>query len=163
MQFNKNLKVVMTKEEPTKNNKSNFNIDLQYLKDLSFENPSSPGIFFQQNKNAPQIKINIDVVVNKIGETSYEVILGITANAIQEEKTKHYILEIKYAAIISVKNELKEDLIKKIVMVDVPTLLLPFARNIIATTIRDGGFTALMMEPINFENLYEQHNQNQKN
>ncbi|CAK8162845.1 Protein-export protein SecB [Candidatus Xenohaliotis californiensis] len=138
------------------NNAPNFSINLQYLKDISFENPTSPAVFFQKNKEQPQLKVNVDVLVNKINESSYEVILGISADATMHED-KIYILELKYAAIVAVLQSLTTIQIKRHLMVDVPTLLLPFARQIIATIVRDGGFTALVLDPINFEALYKQH------
>lgn len=137
-------------------NNNNFIINLQYLKDISFENPLSPGIFFQKYKDQPQIKVNIDVTVNKITNENYEIVLGINVSSTHEEKNI-YILEIKYAAISSINQSLDEEQKKKTLMVEIPKFLLPYVRYFVADIIRESGFTQLMIDPINFETLYEQH------
>jgi preprotein translocase subunit SecB len=42
------------------------------------------------------------------------------------------------------------------VLIECPRLLFPFAREIIATTVRNGGFPPLLLEPIDFVALYRQ-------
>jgi preprotein translocase subunit SecB len=39
-------------------------------------------------------------------------------------------------------------------MIECPRLLFPFAREIIATATRNGGFPPLMLEPVDFAALY---------
>jgi preprotein translocase subunit SecB len=41
-------------------------------------------------------------------------------------------------------------------MIECPRLLFPFAREIIATTVQDGGFPPLMLDPVDFVGLYRQ-------
>jgi preprotein translocase subunit SecB len=42
------------------------------------------------------------------------------------------------------------------VMIECPRLLFPFAREIIATATRNGGFPPLLLEPVDFVSLYRQ-------
>ena len=44
-----------------------------------------------------------------------------------------------------------------LVMIECPRLLFPFAREIIATAVRDGGFPPLMLDPVDFVGLYRQN------
>ena len=50
---------------------------------------------------------------------------------------------------------------------DVPYLMFPFVRQIVADMTKNGGFVPLMLDPINFAELFNQRNQkvdnNQKN
>ena len=41
-------------------------------------------------------------------------------------------------------------------MIECPRLLFPFAREIIATAVRNGGFPPLLLDPIDFVALYQQ-------
>jgi preprotein translocase subunit SecB len=43
------------------------------------------------------------------------------------------------------------------IMIECPRLLFPFAREIIATSVRDGGFPPLMLDPVDFVGLYRQN------
>ena len=42
-------------------------------------------------------------------------------------------------------------------LIECPRLLFPFAREIIATAVRDGGFPPLMLDPVDFVGLYRQN------
>ena len=46
--------------------------------------------------------------------------------------------------------------LQPVVMIECPRLLFPFAREIIATAVRNGGFPPLLLEPIDFVSLYRQ-------
>ena len=48
------------------------------------------------------------------------------------------------------------DSMQPVVMIECPRLLFPFAREIIATATRNGGFPPLLLEPIDFVALYRQ-------
>jgi preprotein translocase subunit SecB len=41
-------------------------------------------------------------------------------------------------------------------MIECPRLLFPFAREIVATSVRNGGFQPLLLNPIDFVDLYRQ-------
>jgi preprotein translocase subunit SecB len=41
-------------------------------------------------------------------------------------------------------------------MIECPRILFPFAREIIATSVRNGGFPPLLLDPIDFFALYQQ-------
>ncbi len=144
----------MTQEKSTK-----LILNNQYVKDLSFENPNSP-MSISKIANNPQINFNIDINAGKLNDTSYEVVLTISADAKDKEDEKFliFLTELKFAGLFTVKAESSdEEELKRILLIDCPTLLFPFARRIIADTTREGGFPPLMMEPINFADLYSQN------
>lgn len=126
----------------------------QYVKDLSFENPNAPVIFAQQQKS-PKISIAVDVRVNGIQDRLAEVVLSLKIEALIGEKNA-FIAELDYAGIANLNNELSPEESEKALLIEAPAMLFPFARAIIATLSRDGGFMPFLMTPIDFEALHRQ-------
>lgn len=125
----------------------------QYIKDLSFEVPNAPAIF-SELRQAPEIPIGIDINVARLQDTVFEVTLAITIEATVAEKAA-FILELSYAGIFTLQG-VPDEHIQPVLLIECPRMLFPFARNIIATLTRDGGFPPLMMQPIDFVALYRQ-------
>lgn len=126
----------------------------QYVKDLSFENPNAPVIFAQTQKS-PKISISVDVKVNSIQERLAEVVLALRVEAQVAEKNA-FLIELDYAGIANINAEMSPEEIQKAYLITAPAMLFPFARAIIGTLSRDGGFMPFLMTPIDFEQLYEQ-------
>ena len=125
-------------------------INAQYIKDLSFENPRAPHSLRQQ-QTQPSVEINVDVKAQSLGPDTYEVMLTIKSSAnLQNEAL--FIIELTYAAVVTVRN-VPQEILSQVILVETPRLLFPFARNIVAETTRDGGFPPLMINPIDFGEL----------
>ena len=125
-------------------------VNAQYIKDLSFENPRAPHSLRQQ-QTQPAVEINVDVKAQSLGTDTYEVMLTIKSSAkLQNEAL--FIIEMTYAAVVTVRN-VPQELLSQGILVETPRLLFPFARNIVAETTRDGGFPPLMINPIDFGEL----------
>ena len=71
-----------------------------------------------------------------------------------------FSFELAYAGVFRITNVPKENL-HPLVMIECPRLLFPFAREIIATAVRDGGFPPLMLDPVDFVGLYRQNMERQ--
>lgn len=125
-------------------------INAQYIKDLSFENPRAPQSLMQQTA-PPSVDINVDVKAQSVGPENYEVVLTINASAKTQNETL-FVVELAYAAIVTVRN-VPQQMLGAVVLVEVPRLIFPFARNVISETTRDGGFPPLMINPIDFADL----------
>jgi preprotein translocase subunit SecB len=125
-------------------------VNAQYIKDLSFENPRAPQSLMQQ-AGPPSVEINVDVKAQGVGPENYEVVLTINASAKAQDETL-FLVELSYAAIVTIRN-VPQQMLGAVVVVEVPRLIFPFARNIIAETTRDGGFPPLMINPIDFAEL----------
>ena len=125
-------------------------LNAQYIKDLSFENPRAPQSLTQQTA-APQVDINVDVKATSLGGENYEVVLTINASA-KVEAGPLFVLELVYAAVATVRN-VPQPVLASVILVEVPRLMFPFARNIVADATRDGGFPPLMINPIDFMEL----------
>lgn len=129
-------------------------INAQYVKDLSFENPNAPQSLVQ-TQTRPQIEVNVDVQGRGIAQNVYEVALRITATAKQGEAVA-FMIELLYAGVFTLQNIPQEQL-EPVLLIECPRLLFPFARRVIADATRDGGFPPLMMEPIDFMQLFQRH------
>ena len=126
-------------------------IRAQYVKDLSFENPSAPGRTAEAERS-PDISVNVQVEARRLDETTFEVTLQITVNARHEEKPT-FLVELSYAGLFTFIG-IPQDAIEVALLVECPRLIFPFARRIVADVTRDGGFPPLLLAPIDFLALY---------
>ncbi|MGV8947909.1 MAG: protein-export chaperone SecB [Candidatus Paracaedibacter sp.] len=130
-------------------------IHAQYIKDLSFENPTPVASFTNENNIQPNISVGIQAKAENLGGRNFEVILDIRIDATRE-KTPLFVTELSYAGIITLADSVDEADAGALLMIEAPRLLFPFARNILADVTRDGGFPPLMLVPVDFAALYEQ-------
>ncbi len=137
-----------------------LNVLAQYIKDFSFENPNAPASL-APSEQQPQIGIQINVHANKMGDTDYEVALKIEGSADQTEGGVLFHFELVYGGVFRVQN-IPEDSIHPLVMIECPRLLFPFAREIIASAVRAGGYPPLLLDPVDFVGLYRQNMANQQ-
>ncbi|GBQ88399.1 preprotein translocase subunit SecB [Acetobacter nitrogenifigens DSM 23921 = NBRC 105050] len=137
-------------------------INLQYTKDLSFEVPAGAEIFASL-RAAPQISVNIDVQANRLqnDQQVFEVALTIKSEASEAPETeggpagrKVFIAELTYAAVVTLTNAPPE-LVEPMLLVEVPRLIFPYARNIMGDVTRDGGFPPVVLQPIDFVALWQ--------
>jgi preprotein translocase subunit SecB len=125
----------------------------QYIKYISFENLQAPQVYTEKNF-APEIKVDIDISVNGLQKDFYEIVLDINATALFKEK-KYFILNLQYAGIFSIQNSVKKEELDEILYVFCPSLLFPFARQIVASTTQNASYPPLLLDPINFKALFE--------
>jgi preprotein translocase subunit SecB len=125
----------------------------QYMKDFSFENPNAPRSLGPQEKG-PNISINVNVNARQLAETDFEVSLVLEGSAGEAADTL-FKFELTYAGIFRLTN-VPQDQAHPMVMIECPRLLFPFARQIIADGVRNGGFPPLYLDPIDFVGLYQQ-------
>jgi len=125
----------------------------QYVKDLSFENPNAPRSMAPSTQQ-PAISINIGVDAAALSENDVEVTLRLDGKA-ESQGLLLFSFELLYAGVFRILNVSAESL-QPTVLIECPRLLFPFAREIVATATRNGGFPPLMLEPIDFVALYRQ-------
>jgi len=133
-----------------------FMIGAQYIKDLSFENPRGIETLSAIQQN-PDVSVDVSTNARPIGEEGmFEVSVFIRAEAALEDAPV-FIVELTYAGIVQVSGVPEED-VKSIVLIEGPRHLFPFARAIISNAVRDGGFPPLLINPIDFAQLFiDQH------
>jgi preprotein translocase subunit SecB len=148
------------KNSPTNNNqpvKRQVIINAQYVKDFSFENPGAPENLVNKG-DAPKIDVSVDIQVTALQENAYEVALIVSASAKINDKPL-FLTELSYGGIFTV--DVPEAEKEPILMIYCPGMLFPYARRIISDATRDGGFPPLMLDPIDFAALFQQHKAHQ--
>lgn len=123
----------------------------QYVKDFSFENPGAPESL-ASDAPPPQIEVNVDVQARGFRADMYEVVLRIHSTCRQEDRIA-FVVELDYAGLFVLRNFPREQL-EQVCLIECPRLLFPFARALIANATRDGGFAPLLLDPIDFQQLY---------
>ncbi len=127
-------------------------LNTQYIKDLSFENPNAP-LIFAQMVDPPEIEVHLDAGAKNIQDRLYEVALMIRVEAKAKDRTA-FIVELEYAGIVTLGAEVSQTEIETLLMIEAPRHFFPFARAIVSNAIRDGGFPALLINPVDFRELY---------
>jgi preprotein translocase subunit SecB len=131
-------------------------INVQYVKDLSFENPRAPHSL-TQTQAAPEVQVGVDVKAQNLGPGLYEVLLTVHADA-KAGGERVFLVELAYGAVVTMQN-VPEANMPQALLVETPRLLFPFARAIIANATREGGFMPLLLRPIDFAELVRQQQQ----
>jgi preprotein translocase subunit SecB len=132
-----------------------LNVLAQYVKDLSFENPNAPRSLTQQSgQQPPKINIQINVNAKPLAGTDYEVELKIEGRA-EVQGLFLFGFDLLYAGVFRIVNVPQENL-HPVLMIECPRLLFPFARELVATATRNGGFPPLMIDPVDFVSIYRQ-------
>jgi preprotein translocase subunit SecB len=134
------------------NNQPFFNIQRIYLKDMSLEQPNSPGIFLEQEM--PSVEVEVDVKADRLAESVFEVLVTGTVTAKVTTKVA-FLIEAKQAGIFDIRN-IPADQIDPLVGIACPTILFPYLRSNIADAITRAGFPPIHLAEINFQMLYEQ-------
>ena len=129
---------------------------MQYVKDFSFENPNAPRSL-SPSDTPPAINIQINVIVQQLTQTDYEVALKLEGKA-DSAGTVLFAFELTFAGVFRVQN-VPAETIQPLVMIECPRLLFPFAREIVANAVRNGGFPPLLLDPVDFVALYQQRTQ----
>ena len=130
-----------------------MNVLAQYVKDFSFENPHAPNSLRPREK-APEISININVNPTPMSETDFEVELKLEAKALDGDEIL-FNVELVYAGVFRLQG-LPQEAVQAAVLIECPRLLFPFARQIIADATRNGSFPPLMIDPVDFAQLFRQ-------
>jgi preprotein translocase subunit SecB len=130
-----------------------LNVLAQYTKDLSFENPNAPKSLGPQEQG-PNINIQVNVNARQLTEGEFEVNLVLEGSA-EAKDAVLFKFELDYAGVFRVRN-IPEAELHAVIMIECPRLLFPFARQIIADNVRNGGFPPLFIDPIDFVALYRQ-------
>ncbi len=125
----------------------------QYIKDLSFEVPNSPGIYGKMIENQPDVSVNVDVDAKKLTENQFECILKIRADCKVGEEVA-FICELAYGGIFEIN--VPAEHLEPMLLIECPRMLFPFARHIVANTTRDGSFPPMMLNPVDFAGMYRQ-------
>ncbi|MEM7082764.1 MAG: protein-export chaperone SecB [Pseudomonadota bacterium] len=127
-----------------------------YVKDISFESPRAPAVFAE--KWEPDVNMQLNTRSSKLdGDDLYEVVLTVTLDTKVEGSTI-FLCEVQQAGVFVIKGFTEEE-IKHVAGSFCPNQLFPYARAAVADLVSRGGFPNLALQPINFDALLAQHQQ----
>lgn len=134
-----------------------FNIEKLYVKDLSLEVPHAPAIFLEREN--PQIDLQLQTQAGTVEEGVFDVTVTITVTAKLPEKDKvMFLIEAKQAGIFQIRNMPAEEM-EAVLAVVCPNILYPYLREVVSDAAVRGGFAPVLLNPINFESIYQQQKQ----
>ena len=142
--------------EPAQANGPQFSVEKIYVKDVSFESPKTPHVFNEQVQ--PQINMNLNQRVQRLGENVFEVVLGInlTCTAGEGDGNTVYVVEVQQAGVFALAG-FEPNVLDALLGTQCPNVLYPYARQVIGDLIQAGGFPPFLMQPLNFEGLYAEN------
>jgi len=129
-----------------------FSVQRIFVKDSSFEAPDSPECF--RRPYSPAINFNINSRSRKIEDNFYEVVLRLTADVKQDDKTL-FLVEVQQAGVFEIAG-LEGDRLEQVLMITCPSILFPYGREAVDALVVKGSFPALMLAPVNFDAVYMQ-------
>ena len=132
-----------------------YSIEKIYVKDLSLEVPNAPQIFLE--REAPQVDVQLHHVSNKVDEGVFQTELTLTITAKIGEKTM-FLVEANQAGIFAIRNVPEADL-EPILGISNPNILYPYVRETVSDAIVRAGFPPVLLNPVNFEALYQAQKQ----
>lgn len=130
-----------------------FEIQRIFVKDISFEAPNTPQTFVEEWK--PEVALNLETKSNRIQDNMHEVVLSITATVSTGKKTA-FLIEVHQAGVFIVSG-FPSDQLHQMLGSFCPNILFPYAREVVSDMVVRGGFPQLILAPVNFDALYEQH------
>lgn len=134
-----------------------FAIQRIYVKDISYEAPGVPSVF--QGEWKPELNLDINTKTSVIEEDTHEVVLSLTVTVKNQNETA-FLIEVHHAGIFTIKG-FNKDQLKQTLGAFCPSVLYPYAREVVSDVVSRGGFPQLILAPINFDALYAQHQEQQ--
>jgi len=125
-----------------------------YVKDASLEIPLAPQVFTRNWQ--PQLDVQITSALQPLNADQHHVLLSVTVTAKLDQDVA-FLAEVQQAGIFLVKGVADDGERKRLLGTDCLTILFPFAREAVAELVQRGGFPQLLLQPIDFAALYDQH------
>ena len=137
-----------------------FNIISQFLKDISFESPNVPELFFKQDNTPAKLEMNIDINIKGAENNLFmvDLITKVHSKLEKDDKTV-FLIESTYTGMVQYE-EKDEETKKRTLLIDVPTLLFPSVRAMVTRLTAESGFPAFVMPVVDFADMYEQRMKN---
>lgn len=128
-----------------------YSIEKIYVKDLSLEVPNAPQIFLE--RESPNVDVQLHHASKSVDDGIYQTELTLTVTAKVGEKTM-FLVECCQAGIFAIRNVPNQDL-EPILAIGNPNILYPYARETISDAIVRAGFPPVLLNPVNFEALFQ--------
>ena len=129
-----------------------FSVEKLYVKDLSVEVPNAPAIFME--RESPQMDVNLSTASQSLGENLYQTSITVTVTAKTADKTM-FLVECSQAGIFRIQN-VPDDQLPMVLGIGCPNIVFPYLRETISDVVIRAGFPPVLLNPVNFEALYQQ-------
>ncbi len=130
-------------------------VHAQYVRDVSFENPNAPDSL-KGGQEPPKMDINVTMDARNLDDEKatalYEVALKVSATATRGDQTV-FIAEVEYGTVVEL-SQVPEDKHHPLLLIEVPRMMFPFVRQIMSDLTQNGGYPPLLMNPVDFAQLY---------
>ena len=136
-----------------------FAIQKIYVKDVSFETPNSPTIF-TETKWEPEVNVQLNSRAAPMVDDMHEVVLSVTITTKQGDKVA-YLIEVQQAGIFRAEG-FEQPQLNHLLGSYCPSILFPYVREAISDMVARGGFPQMLLAPVNFDALYNQHIEQQQ-
>lgn len=133
-----------------------FSIEKLYVKDLSIEVPNAPQIFLE--RQTPNVEVQLRNEAKNIDEGIFEVVLTVTVTAKYAEDKTVFLIEVAQSGIFQIRNVPAEEM-EAVLAIGCPTILFPYAREVVSDASTRAGFQSVLLSPVNFEALYQARGQ----
>ena len=135
-----------------------FGIEKIYVKDISLEIPNAPEIFLEQGNPAINVQVHTDA--KQLGEGVFEAVLTVTVTSKLEEEKVLFLVEAAQAGIFRIQNVPETDL-EPLLGIACPNILYPYVREVVSDLVVRAGFPPVILQPMNFETVYQHQKQMQ--
>lgn len=125
-----------------------------YVKDASLEVPTAPQVFTRQWQ--PQLDVQVTSGLASMNAEQHEVLLTLTVTAKLEQDVA-FLVEVQLAGIFLLRGFTDENERKRALGAECLSILFPFAREAVADLVQRGGFPQLLLQPVDFGALYDEH------
>ena len=139
----------------TEDQKPVFTIEKIYVKDLSVEVPHAPGIFLE--RDAPDVQLELNAKNQHVGDGLYEVILTATLTSKLKDQVM-FLVEVEQAGIFRIRHIPQEEM-GPVLGIGCPNIIFPYLRETVSDAVTRAGFSAVILNPVNFEAIYQQQQQ----
>lgn len=128
-----------------------------YIRDASIEVPNGPRVFTEEYK--PEVNVDLNTQVENLSRETHQVVLTVTVTARQGERTA-YIVEVQQAGVFQIEgfDDARER--GHVLGAYCPSILFPYIRESVGDMVQRAGFPHFLLQPVNFDRLYAQHQEN---
>lgn len=129
----------------------------QYVKSVRLEVPGAPGIHLA-SKDLPRLQLDLDVDARQVADGSplFEVSLVLRCQGRAPAGQLLFEADLAYAGLVSLRavvGAIAPAMLEPMLLIEIPALLFPGARNLLADLTREAGFPPVLMQAVDFAAL----------
>jgi preprotein translocase subunit SecB len=146
-------------QEASENGQAQRQVALQkiYIRDASIEVPNGPRVFTEQYQ--PEVNVDLNTRIENLSRETHQVTLTVTVTAKQGERTA-YIVEVQQAGVFQIEGFDDDGERGHLLGAYCPSILFPYIRESVGDMVQRAGFPHFLLQPVNFDRLYAQHQSN---